>query len=383
MAGRITPGQIKKTNQQSIYEYIYRNEKVSQQDISYALHLSRPTVATNLAELEEDGLIRKDGQWESDQIGRKAAAYSVTPDFRVAVGVEILTDRVKIIAVDLLGKKIDRKVLKIPYNNQDAYFEEICHSILAFLSSLKIPEEKVLGVGITMLGLVSADRQTMTYGAILDCTGLGIDAFTRHLPFPCSFLHDPDAAALSELWSSPELTNAVYLSLSQHLGGSLISQRNIVTGKHGHTATFEHIQLRARGELCYCGNRGCAETLCSMSALLGEEDPDQFFEALRDGADEPVRRWKTYLKSLATLIGMLHLVYDVDFILGGHLAVYFTPSDIRFLYEEIRRSCPFEDSDDYISISKMPSHNISIGAALPYIQKFLDDVGAAAATVPQ
>lgn len=43
--------------------------------------------------------------------------------------------------------------------------------------------------------------------------------------------------------------------------------------------------------------------------------------------------------------------------------------------DEIRRSCPFEDGDDFIRISKMPSHNITIGAALPYIQGFLDDIG--------
>ena len=84
MAKRITPGQIKKTNRQQIYEYIYRERNVSQQDIAYALRLSRPTVAANIARLEEDGLIYKSGRQDSDQIGRKAAAYSAVPDFRAA-----------------------------------------------------------------------------------------------------------------------------------------------------------------------------------------------------------------------------------------------------------------------------------------------------------
>ena len=74
MTQRITPGQIKKNNRQQIYNYIYEEKNVSQQAIAYALHLSRPTVATNLSELEEDGLICKNGQLESDQIGRKAVA---------------------------------------------------------------------------------------------------------------------------------------------------------------------------------------------------------------------------------------------------------------------------------------------------------------------
>ena len=382
MAGSITPGQIKKTNRQLIYDYIYKNRKVSQQDIAYALRLSRPTIATNLAELEEDGLIYKNGQLDSDQIGRKAVAYSITPDYRIAIGVEIMNDVVKIIAVDLYGKKIYRVVLEIPYKNQALYYKKVSNSILEFIEDLEVPEDKILGIGFAMQGLVSADGSTIVYGKILDCAGLKIDVFSSNLPYPCCFIHDPDAAAQSELWSSLELSDAIYLSLSQHLGGSMIINRNIVTGKHGHTATFEHIQVRPQGELCYCGKRGCWETLCSMNALLGNENPETFFKEVRSGAPEQVKRWLTYLKDLSGLIGMLSLVNDVDFILGGHLAKYFTEADIQFMYDELRRNCPFENRDDYILISKMPSHNITIGAALPYISAFLEDIGPRTKNAP-
>lgn len=59
MKKSITPNQIRENNRNLIYQYIYRKEKVSQQDIAYDLHLSRPTVTTNLSSLEEDGLINK------------------------------------------------------------------------------------------------------------------------------------------------------------------------------------------------------------------------------------------------------------------------------------------------------------------------------------
>lgn len=373
---RITPGQIKKNNRQQIYNHIYRGGKVSQQDIAYALRLSRPTVATNLAELEEDGLIRKNGQLESDQIGRKAAAYSIVENARVAIGVELMRALVKIIAVDLYGHKLRREVVETPYANDPDYYRGVCRSIRRFIDALDVPADRVLGVGIAMQGLVSSDGRSIVYGAILDCTGLKIDAFEQWLGLPCTFIHDPDGAALSELWVSEDITDAVYLSLSRHLGGSLISGGRIITGKHGHSATFEHIQARPRGELCYCGKRGCWETLCSMKALLGDQDPDAFFAAVRRGDEAPARRWNTYLKDLSRLIGGLHLVQDSLFIMGGHLAPYITEDDIRFIYREIRQMCPFVDRDDFIRVSKMPSHNITIGASLPYIRAFLDDIDA-------
>lgn len=69
--------------------YIYKNRKVSQQDISYDLSLSRPTVTANLTAMENDGLVQKNGLIDTELVGRKAAAYSIVPEYRVSIGVEI------------------------------------------------------------------------------------------------------------------------------------------------------------------------------------------------------------------------------------------------------------------------------------------------------
>ena len=113
MKQSITPNFIKQNNRSLIYHYIYQNQKVSQQDISYDLRLSRPTVTTNLASMEQEGLIQKNGQIDTEFVGRKAAAYSIVPDYRIGIGVEILKKEVKMIAINLYGEKIDRLVYEI------------------------------------------------------------------------------------------------------------------------------------------------------------------------------------------------------------------------------------------------------------------------------
>lgn len=376
MPKKITPGEIKKVNRGHIYRFIYEHEKVSQQDITYALHLSRPTVAANITELEEDGLIFKDGQQDADQIGRKAAAYSVVSEYRVAIGVELTSREVKIIAVDLYGSKIERIVHKLGFAKSEAYYRQVCDHIQDFIDMMKFRDEQILGIGFAMQGLVSEDGTSVVYGAILDCTGLTISEFEKYLKYPCLFVHDPDGAALSEIWHSPDLKNALYLSMSSHLGGSIINERQVKPGKHGHSATFEHIMVVPNGKKCYCGKYGCAETVLSMKSLLEDEDPDEFFELVRNGDADHHERWMRYLKRLAIMINNLHLIVDVDFILGGHLAPYFNETDIRFLYDEVRKLSPFYDTDDYIKISKLPSHNITIGAALQFIVRYLEDIDA-------
>ena len=376
MKKSITPNQIKQNNRSLIYHYIYDNKKVSQQDISYELHLSRPTVAANLSFMEENGLIRKDGQIDTEFVGRKAAAYSIVPDYRVSIGVEILKKELKMIAVNLYGEKISRTVSAIPFEYHDSYFQTVCHQILEFKNSLSLTDEQVLGVGFAMQGLTTPDKQTVLYGEILSCTGLSITDFSKFLPFPCCFIHDADSAAISELWVSPELTDAFYLSLSKHLGAAIISKGTILSGKHGHSSTIEHIQMQPNGSRCYCGKKGCMETLLSMTSLLEEnETPEDFFRKVRQKDLQPSNRWHAFLSNLAQAVNMLHLIFDTDFILGGYLAQYLCEQDLAFVHEKIQQMTPFPEAHDFLKISKMPKHNICIGAALPYIQSFLDNPG--------
>lgn len=374
MKKSITPNQIKENNRNLIYHYIYQNGKVSQQDISYNLRLSRPTITTNLTNLEADGLIQKNGQIDTEYVGRKASAYSIVSDYRVGIGVEILKDEVKMIAVDLYGRKISRLAFAINYENAEMYYQSVCDKILKFINSMHLSDHQILGVGFAMQALISPDKKTVIYGKILSCTGLSISVFTKYLPFPCSFVHDAESAAVSELWISPELEDAFYLSISKHLGAAIISKGMILAGKHGHSSTIEHINMQSDGALCYCGKRGCMETLCSLNALLNKNETlEDFFKYLRLEDSSYMIRWNHFLTNLAKAINMLHLIFDTDFILGGYLAPHLCESDLAFLHEKIHQMTPFNEPSDFLRISKMPKHNIAIGAALPYIQEFLEN----------
>lgn len=373
MKNTITPKQIRKNNRNLIYNFIYKMRKTSQQEIAYGLHLSRPTVASNLTDLEESGLVFKNGQIESDQIGRKAIAYSIVSDFRIAVGAEILSDRIKLISVNLYGEMIDRVEKVLPFQYNDEYIENVSLFILDFVHKQETSTEQVLGIGIAMQGLVSPDGTTMTYAKILDCTGLKISAFKKHITeYPCNFIHDSESAAIAEMWASKDLENAFYFSISNHFGAATILNRRIFHGKHGHNSNVEHLQIDPAGRKCYCGRRGCVETVCSLDALLDGTEADTFFRMVRSGDTECVRRWTSYLIYLARVIRDMHLISDMDYIIGGYIAPYLTEDDIQFLYSQIRVLTPFEEVDDFIYISKMPEHNITIGAALPYIIRFLD-----------
>lgn len=365
---------IKKMNYSDVYHYIYKNDRSSKQAIANALKISLPTVTQHLNALTESGLITKCGQLSS-QIGRKAAAYSILPQAKAAVGVEILSNRTLIVVVDLYGEQIERVNLMIPFDNTSQYFETISHSILDFIHSLGFEEKQILGAGFGIQGLVSENGTELIYGKILGCTGLRIDALQQHLPFSCRFIHDSECAALSDLWKDTSITNAIYLSIGNHLGGALIIDGKISNGRTGRSGTFEHMTLIPNGLPCYCGQKGCMECYCSAHALLKDgEDLDSFFQKKEEGISDAVKRWDTFLNYLAMAINNLHLVVDCNIILGGHIAPYLAKEDISRLHTFVQENTAFPESEPFILQGSRKKHAVAIGAALPYIRQFLEEI---------
>lgn len=365
---------IKKINYADVYHFIYQNESCSKQAISKALQMSLPTVSQHINSLIDDGLIEKCGQLQS-QIGRRAAAYSIVPRARVSVGVEILGDRVLIAALDLYGEEIGQVNLSANFCDQPEYFQTVCHAILAFIQTLSLQPEQILGVGFGIQGLVSQDEKEIIYGKILECTGLHIDAFQRHLPFPCRFIHDSECAALSDLWRNPGISDALYLSIGHHLGGAVIFDGKVSSGRTGRSGTFEHMTLVPGGLPCYCGQNGCAECYCSVQALLKEgEDLERYFAAKEAGDLDALSRWDAFLGYLAMAINNLHMVVDSNIVLGGHITPYLSQNDIAELHRRVEERTAFPENEQFILAGQRRKHAVALGAGLPYISEFLTGI---------
>lgn len=374
MDNSITFQDIKKGNYSSIYHLLKQNGKLSKQEIANQLHLSLPTVSQNLVRLEKEKLIEKSGYFESS-VGRRAAAYAICPKARVSIGVEIQKKKVQILAIDLLGVAFQQIELSLDYADVDRYYKELSGAVQAFITSLGVEDEQVLGIGFAVQALTSTDGQKITYGKILDCTGLEIQVFSKYLKFPCMFVHDAKGAATTELWVRNDIGDAVYLSIGTHLGGAIIINNQIYMGKEGFSGTVEHMTINPNGSFCYCGKRGCMETYCSVHALLEEgESLDFFFEQVRSGNLSYVERWETFLEHLAFSINNVHLVVNREFILGGHMSPYLTKQDIAILHEKVYKKTAFPSNEPFIYLSRSPKNGVPIGAAIPFIQSFLNAI---------
>lgn len=365
---------IKKKNLSDIYHYIYHNHGCSKQVIATALSMSLPTVTQHLTTLMNEGLIEKCGQLSSN-VGRKAAAYCAVATAKISIGIEILSRKVYIVALNLYGKKEAKERFPLAFNPTPSYFEELKNIVTAFLQTHGYEEQQILGIGLGIQGLTSRDGKEMIYGRILDCTGLTIDLFSKYFSVPCKFIHDSECACNSELWENPEIKDAVYFSLGYHLGGAIIINGELQSGLTGKSGTFEHMTLIPNGKTCYCGRKGCAECYCSGYSLLDETmELEDFFEKKENGDASCQKKWTEYLKYLSMLINNLHMVVESTVILGGHVTPYFSDQDIDFIRDTVMKLSTFQDPTSYIVPGRCRSDAVSIGAALPYIKDFLNGI---------
>ena len=367
---------LKKINRSKIYQYIYRSKLTSKLQIVQDLQMGLSTVSQNLNLLENEGLIEKNGYFDSTG-GRKANAIQIVSDFRISIGVGILKNMFHITAIDLYGNTVYTDTIPLTYSNTAAYYQQITDKVKDFIDKNQYPENKILGVSIATQGITSPDNSTVIYGNIMNNTGMRLKDFSRHLPYPCHLEHDSKSAAFLELWNHPELDSAVVLLLNRNLGGAIITNHQIHQGRSMHSGTIEHICVNPDGPLCYCGNRGCLETYCSANSLEQASGMTikEFFPLLREKrSPQLIQIWEDYLKHLAFAMKNLNLVIDAPIIISGYLAPYFTEEDTDYLLEQINSMTPFELEEEQLLVGTHGQYTPAIGAALFYVKEFIQSV---------
>lgn len=370
----MTTAAVRKENKEQILRYIYRERSSYQKKICEELNISRPTAIPILRECEQEGVIYKSGYYDSTG-GRKPSALHFYADSRIAIGVELLRDSFRMTALNLYGETLKTESCPVPFAHCGEYYEKVCRAVTDFIAEGGFLPERILGIGIVLQGLISSDGKTVTYGKILGCTGLTVDAFTKYLEYPCKLFHDAEAAAQDELWLDPNLVNGIYMNIREHVSGAVIVNRSFLKGTNLKSGVFEHMSLIPGGRPCYCGHNGCVETYCSTQSFLELAGSlENFFRRLKAEDSACVDCWAEYLDYLASCINNLRMFIDYPVILGGELAPYLEQEDIDRLHRLISEKTAFPLEKKFISVSRGGKHAISRGAALPYIREYLDSV---------
>lgn len=377
--------EVKRINRNQIFRYVNKYEKVSKPDIASNLKISMPTVLQNVKELMEQGLICELGAFESTG-GRKAKVISPIQSARFAIGIDITQNHVGFALTDLSGTVIRHTRMYKPFKNEDSYFEELGKLSEAFLIESKIEKDSFLGFGVSIPGIVTPDNKTIAFSHVLDIRDVPSSRFSKFLDYPCHFINDANAAGLAEVYNSKKQYTAVYLSLSNSVGGTIIQPKSnyadrfhvsekLYLGDNWRSGEFGHVTLVPGGEKCYCGKLGCFDVYCSAKKLSQNTDGklEAFFDSLKNGNKEFAKLWEDYLGYLAIEVNSLRMIFDCNIIIGGYVGSFIEPY-LNLLQEKVSQLNTFGQEENFIQPCRYQVEASALGAAILHIESFISTI---------
>lgn len=359
--------------QAEIYHLIYKERQIAKQEIAARLGLSLPTVTKYLKQLLSEGMISRQGTFSSTG-GRPAETWTCNPDAGIAVGVEIRADQMRIASVNLYGDIKLHREFPVRFENNPAYYQNICRKINTFLEDIHFDEINLLGMTVAIQGIVSDDGQRVLFCGLLDNADIRKDMFEPYLSIPFDLVHDAEAACYAELFMHDDLHHALYLSLNRYLGSAMILNGRIASGVHLGAGIAEHMIMDPSGKQCYCGSRGCADTILGIKALEAEAgiSVEQLFTNLYCNEPQAIEIFGQYLRHLARLIHNVMMIAEGDVIIGGYMENFLQEEHYRQLEKEIRRYRLLEKSDFRLIPGFFAQRAATVGAGLMRVRDYLE-----------
>ena len=267
---------LRELNRLRVLETVRARGEVSRPDIARRTGLSRSTVSSLVADLQETGLLverSNNGAAPSTGRGRPAGLLSLDPSGGAVIGIHLDHPGVHVAIADL-GYQVlaeEQHALDIDHDAEEG-LAITAASVERLLATTGIDPARVLGAGVALAGPI--DRHTGRLGSSTILPGwVGInptEAIGRALGLPVSVDNDANLGALAEhvLGAGRGADDLLYLMFSSGIGAGILLDGRLYRGAGGFAGEIGHTVIDEHGAVCRCGLRGCLETFAGAGVLV-------------------------------------------------------------------------------------------------------------------
>jgi len=248
--------------------------RTSQADIARTTGLSRTTVSTLVAELKDAGQVFEvDGRAPGARGGRPGVQLVLHYAPGAVVGIDFGHSHVQVALADLAHNVLAERTQDMDVNHRaEEALDASARMVDEVLVEAGIDRALVTCTGIGIPGPVDRARGAVGSATILPgWLGLQIaDAMRGRLGLPVEIENDANCGALAELtWGAGrDCSSFAYIKAATGIGAGIIIDGRLLRGASGTAGEIGHTTLDQAGALCYCGNRGCLETVASGPAII-------------------------------------------------------------------------------------------------------------------
>ena len=368
----------KRNNKIRTAKFISGRRITSKAEIAAGLKLSMPTTLANVKELIDAGIVVEEGEYESTG-GRRAKALSIRREAGYAVGVDITNNHITMVMADARKDITATERIRQPYENTPWYYEALIQAVSGFILRQQIDRDRIAGIGFSLPGIVDREQSLLIRSHTLQVRNVSMIDVGNALGYPFAVENDANSAAFAELGSAQDAStsggqpDAVYLSLSNTVGGAIFFGNKLYRGENFKSAEFGHMVIEKNGRQCYCGKRGCMDAYCNAKILQDQTggNLERFFMMVWERDAGALRLWEEYLDHLALAVTNLRMIFDCRIVLGGYVGGYLR----EFMPELSRKIMEYNNFDldtSYLYTGKYKYEASAYGAALSFIDSIFE-----------
>ncbi|AVR45133.1 sugar kinase [Christiangramia fulva] len=255
-----------------ILRFLYLQGPTTNAEICNAFNFSLPTSMALINQLIKEGLIVKQGRGESVG-GRKPDLFAIKPGTFFVLSIHIDRFNIKLAIVDNTNSTIIEEDIPSKISSEVNIVDTLFNYATALIEESEVDTNKLLGIGISMPGLVSSkEGKNFTY-FLSGQESLSLQAaLKKQFDKPVYILNDAKSACLAEFrfGEAKNKEDVLVISMDWGIGLGIVMGGKMHTGTSGFAGEFGHIPMVEDGELCHCGKRGCLETIASGLALVNK-----------------------------------------------------------------------------------------------------------------
>ena len=264
----VYPRNVESKNLKKIYSLFTEQKTLTRGDIISKTGLTYPTVGKMIDKLLDEELITWEGMTKSTG-GRRAEKYRINNQRLLVIGMTLKLNRVGLSLISLNGEVLRKKGYLIDY--QSGLVGSLTKILKEFLIESDQLANKILGLSISFPGIVNNLQSKAVYSTILKVTNLQLKEWLeQEFSFPVWLENDVNLMAMGESYFSriSYQKGLLYIFWETGIGSAMMFAQDLINNEFA--GQLGHVVVQPRGELCFCGKRGCLETVLSPTILINQ-----------------------------------------------------------------------------------------------------------------
>jgi len=267
-----TSRDLKRSNRSHLLNLLYFNEPTTRLDLSQLAGLSPATVTKIIGELIAENIVIETGV-EDSHGGRPRTTLRIDQQYGYFIGVDVGETHIYVELFDIKLNSISdiKYALKTSEILPQDIIPLITGGVRTLQASSNVPDEKILGVGIGVPGIVDREGGVSIFAPNWGWRNVSLlRLLQREMHLPILLDNGAQAMALAEMWfgAGKGLKNLVVLLIGTGIGSGVIADGSLYRGTSNSAGEWGHTCIDPNGPPCRCGSCGCVEAFAGAPAII-------------------------------------------------------------------------------------------------------------------